>query len=490
MIAAILATAVSAFQPAPCALGNVPSGLEPKHEVRCGWVAVPLRHDSPNGKSIRMWTARIRATGPNKLDDPILYINGGPGIATVEEIVPYLAESKSMAMLRQGRDVIVFDQRGSGRSEDSLCPDLAKRLNAIEAEGLDPVKEDDRSRAAFATCRAQLQRVGADLEAYTTSATVLDLETLRQAFGVKQWNLLSISYGSLVAMHAMRTWPNSIRSAILNSPYPPNSVSWAEQASSAAAAYTAIDRQCAAQPACFKRFGALVPKLEATLARLERTPLRDGKKVITGRQLAKALWPMAVRSSTVRFVPLAIDRAHSGDAATIKQMVAKYASGDSFGGYSPAQGIAITCHESGRTTEWYARARALYPALVSAAPDDGSDRLCATFRPGFADPSFFAPVASAIPTLIYAGSLDPATPTVDAYQAMRFLTRGTLVEVEGAAHGPMGIDECTRGIAAAFLANPSVQPDRACIAKRAPIQFATMGLDELLKPSTGTPKKK
>lgn len=103
----------------------------------------------------------------------------------------------------------------------------------------------ERDRAAFANCRTELDKAGADLDAYTTSATVSDLEILRQAFGVNKWNLMSISYGSLVAMHAMRTWPNSIRSVILNSPYPPNSVSWAEQASSAAAAFTAIDRQCA-----------------------------------------------------------------------------------------------------------------------------------------------------------------------------------------------------------------------------------------------------
>lgn len=76
----------------------------------------------------------------------------------------------------------------------------------------------------------------------------------------------------------------------------------------------------------------------------------------------------------------------------------------------------------------------MYPALFAASPDDGWDRMCASFGPSFADPSFFAPVASDIPTLIYAGTLDPATPTVDAYQAMRFLTRATLVEVAGASH--------------------------------------------------------
>jgi pimeloyl-ACP methyl ester carboxylesterase len=468
MIAAMLALAAGVFQPAPCAM-DLPEGFEQKHQVQCGWVAVPLQHGTAGGKSIRLWTARIRATGAHSHDDPVLYINGGPGIATVETMVPAIADSKTMAMLRQGRDLIVFDQRGSGRSEQALCPTLAKRLDAIESAGLAADAEAARSQAAFVECRAFLDATGADLEAYTTSATVLDMEVLRKAFQVDRWNLVSISYGSLVAMHAMRVAPGSVRSVILNSPYPPNSVTWAEQSSSAAAAYAAIDRQCSALRECHNRYGTLLPKLEATLARLERVPRADGKSLITGRRFADALWPMTVNSMTVRFVPLAIERAYSGDEAIIKAMVAKYASGESFGGYSPAQAMAISCHESGRTSEWNARARALYPGLVSADPDDSWDRLCEGFRPGFADPSFFAPVVSDIPTLIYAGALDPATPTVDAYQAMRFLKHATLVEVADAAHGPMGIDECTRGIAAAFLADPASPPDRACIATRRPI---------------------
>lgn len=480
MLFAATALVVGTFQPAPCALEGIPTHFEQKNDVQCGWVSVPVRHAVPDGKFIRLWTARIRAIGPAAAD-PVLYINGGPGVATVDSILPDLAESKSLGMVRQQRDIILFDQRGSGRSEQSLCPELASKLNSIEQDGLAPAAEDERSRGEFVKCRDEIRRLGVDLDAYTTSATVADLEVLRRAFGVDKWNLLSISYGTLVALHAMRTNPGSIRAAILNSPYPPNSVTWAEQASSAAAAYAAIDRACSEQTSCRARFGALVPKLESTLARLEREPLKVGKELITGRRFADALWPIAVRSSTVRFVPLVIDRAHAGDAETIRRVVAKYAGGDSFGGYSPAQGMAISCHEAGRTKEWYARARALYPALVSPAPDDSWDRLCATFRPGFADASFFAPVASAIPTLIYAGTLDPAAPTVDAYQAMRFLDRATLVEVKGAAHGPMGIDACTRGIASAFLTNPMVEPNVACVGKREPTGFAMDGLDQLLR---------
>lgn len=485
MLMAAIAAAAGLFQAAPCALEGVPAGFEQKHGITCGWVTVERRPASTDAKSILLWTARIGGTGPERRDDPILYINGGPGIATVDEILPHLDESKTMALLRQGREVILFDQRGSGRSEEALCPDLAKDLNAIERLGLSPADEDACSRAAYAACRTAATQAGFDLAGYTTSATVADIDIIRRAFGIKQWNLAAISYGALVALHAMRTVPDTIRSVILNSPYPPNSVTWAEQASSAAAAYNAIDRECAAQPKCRRHFGAIVPKLEATLGRLERAPLKDGKTVITGRLFAKALWPMAVRSNMVKYVPQAIARAHAGDAAMVKRIVAMFAGGDSFGGFSPAQAFAINCHESGRTTEWFARARALYPALASSAPDDGWDNLCAAFRPGYADPAFFAPVASAIPTLIYAGSLDPATPTVDAYQTMRFLTRATLVEVKGAAHGPMVSDPCTAGIATAFLADPAASPDRTCMTKRTPPEFATDGLDELLKPAKG-----
>jgi len=468
----------SAIQAAPCGVEGMPPTFERDQRVTCGWVSVPL--NGKNRKTIRLWTARIHADSPSTAKEAILYINGGPGVATVDSILPGLPTGKSFPMLRKERDIILFDQRGSGRSEQALCPSLLKTLNDISKRALSPQAEDDEGRAAFVACREEATKAGHDLANYSTRRTVADIEVMRRAFGVSQWNLHSISYGALVALDAMRTHPATIRATILSSPYPPNSVTWAEQASSAAAGYEMIDRACAAQNACRERFGALVPKLEATLARLEREPIRDGDTVITGRQFAKALWPLAVRSATVRFVPLAIERAHSGDTKLIAKMVNMFADGDAFGGWSPAQAHAISCYESGQTTAWYQRARALYPSLTPATPDDGWDRLCAAFRPGFADPTFFAPVASEIPTLIYAGSLDLATPLVDAYQSARFLINATLVEVPGGAHGPMSINDCTRGIGAAFLTRPQEKPDISCIAKQPYPLFATDGLDELL----------
>ena len=125
----------------------------------------------------------------------------------------------------------------------------------------------------------------------------------------------------------------------------------------------------------------------------------------------------------------------------------------------------------------------MYPSLVPAGSDDSRDRLCEVFRPGYVDPTFFAPVASEIPTLIFAGTFDPATPVIDAYQAMRFLNKATLVEVEGAAHAPMAVDDCTLGIGIAFLSAPEAPLNLNCLKQRTRPKFALDGLDALFKVS-------
>ena len=107
--------------------------------------------------------------------------------------------------------------------------------------------------------------------------------------------------------------------------------------------------------------------------------------------------------------------------------------------------------------------------------------MCEAFRPGYVEPAFFAPLASDIPTLIYAGSFDPATPVIDAYQATRFLSKATLVEVEAASHAPMAVDDCTVGIGLAFLRAPQGPLELDCLKQRTAGTFALEGLDALFR---------
>ena len=127
MIAVGVALAIGALAPASCGLENVAADYEEQQGIQCGWVSVPLRADEPNGRLIRLWTARIRGTGTTA-EDPVVYINGGPGVATVDAILPNLTQNKTIALLRQGRDVILFDQRGSARHPRPILRPAERRV--------------------------------------------------------------------------------------------------------------------------------------------------------------------------------------------------------------------------------------------------------------------------------------------------------------------------------------------------------------------------
>ena len=102
-----------------------------------------------------------------------------------------------------GRDLIVFDQRGIGGARPALeCPEV----DATRSAPLD----DDKFIAATRACRERLAQ-SHDLSGYDTAATVLDLAALRQAMKIERWTLWGQSYGSRVALAAMRSRPEGIR---------------------------------------------------------------------------------------------------------------------------------------------------------------------------------------------------------------------------------------------------------------------------------------
>ena len=113
---------------------------------------------------------------------------------------------------------------------------------------------------------------------------------------------------------------------------------------------------------------------------------------------------------------------------------------------------------------------------------DEQDRICAEIQPTRAAIQFFQPVESAVPALIFAGDLDPATPPIDAYATARFLKNATVVEVAGAAHAPFYTDDCTLSIGVAFFDNPQAPLDLSCIEQRQPPKFAGPAeFDEFVK---------
>lgn len=472
------------FEPAACGFIGVESAWAMQHRVECGWLHVLESRGKPDSRKLRLWTAIARADRPSG-EPPLVYLHGGPGLGTVDYFFPYFPQSKTWSAIRASRDVVYFDQRGTGRSEPAFCPELKPALETLRKQALPAAEDLKQTRSLFSDCRPRMLAAGFVFGSYNTSATVEDSEDLRRALKIGKWSLYGVSYGTLVALDYLRRHPGSIHAAILDSVYPPNSVHGHEQVTATALGYAAVQRACDRQAECRALMPSIAGSLAAAAHHLNATPLTatDGGR-ITGERLRSALWNMLVSSVTVPWVPLAIERAAAGDADAIRGIVSIFGGFDGFGDYSPGQALAVNCHDLmvGRMAPSVRLANQRHSWLADPeAIAESDDVLCAAWQTEQAPMTFFAPVASDIPTLLYGGEFDPATPYEDAVLAARHLSNATLIEVPGTSHAAMGRDECTRGIALAFLGNPSLPPDRTCLARRDPVVFRTEGLTGFLQ---------
>ena len=472
------------FEPAPCAFLDVPSDWAQKQRVECGWLHVRESRDKPSTRTLKLWVAIARADKPakeaNDRGEPLLYLNGGPGYATVDPFFPYFAESKTWPGLRKSRDVVFLDQRGTGRSQPSFCPELKRDLETINQQSPAPREALQRSITAYAACRPKMLDQGFDFSAYNSTATVEDAEDLRRALGILRWNLYGISYGTLIGLEYLRRHPESVRAAILDSPYPPNSPHGAEQITSTALAFQALQRSCDRDVACRASFPDILGMLQTATSKLDAEPLAQAEGGrINGNRLLSSIWVMLVKSSLVRWVPLAIQHAATGDEAVIRRIVKLYGGSNSFGDYSFGMAQTANCFEVqvGDTATAVRAAMQRYPFLIEAdAIPEEDDSECAAWQFERAPMEFFAPVQSTVPSLLYSGEFDPATPHDDAILAARHLRNSTLVLVRGASHAALGRDECTRSIAHAFLDDPLVKPQLKCLDTRHVEPIATDGL--------------
>src|SRR5688572_12611347 len=115
------------------------------HEVSCGVLKRPLDPANPQGTQIDLHYAVLPALARNKEPDPIFFFVGGPGQSAID-LAGQLAAR--LSRLTNRRDLVLIDQRGTGRSAPLECEDddLARPL----AELLDPA----RQLARLESCRA------------------------------------------------------------------------------------------------------------------------------------------------------------------------------------------------------------------------------------------------------------------------------------------------------------------------------------------------
>ncbi len=196
----------------PCTI-KLDSG---EYEADCGILVVPENRDTPDGRLIALPVTRIRATSENSAK-PIFYLEGGPGMSNMH--------AKPPAALLANHDFVMVGYRGVDGSVKLDCPEVAQ---AIKGDGVDVLSEQSRVgfSAAMRQCAARLQADGVDLDGYTISEVIGDMEAARSALGYERINLFSGSYGTRVAQLYANQYPNRIYRSAMVGVNPPGRFVW------------------------------------------------------------------------------------------------------------------------------------------------------------------------------------------------------------------------------------------------------------------------
>lgn len=461
------ATAQAASAPpgtSACRLPGVPT------QAWCGVLKRPLDPAQPAGRPIDVHYAVLPAVARNKKPDAVLFFAGGPGQSAIA-----LAGSvnRLLARVNNRRDIILIDQRGTGRSAGLDCDEPGAAMRPM-AEWVDP----ERQLAQIQACRQRLQALPhGDLRHYTTTIAMQDADAVRQALGLAQVNVVGSSYGTRAGLEYLRQFPQAVRRAVLDGLAPPDMVLPASFGPDAQAAWDAALAACEAEVACHQRFPQLRQdwqRVQASLPRQVSTthPISGAPETIT---LTRATLLNLVRGplyapALASALPLAVHEAAQGRFQPLLGL------GQALGGGARSTALAMGMHFSVLCAEDMPRLEAALAtpggASAATAADFGATysdlyrRVCADWPRGAVPAAFYEmpPVRGA--TLLLSGGADPATPPRHGERVAAALgAQARHVVVPQAGHGVMGIG-CLRDVVFRFIDAATdaeaLQADLAC----------------------------
>ncbi len=417
-------------------------------EAQCATFPVAENPGLPNGRKIGLNIAWIPADEKgDRAPDPVFMLAGGPGQAAAES---YPAVAPAFAEVLKKRDVILLDQRGTGKSNPLACKsDDSQDSPADNAAAL------QIARSEAEKCRDALAK-NADLRFYTTTDAVRDLEAVRQAIGADKINLIGISYGTRVAQQYAMRHPASTRTITLDS-VAPNEIYLGNDF--ARNLENALDLQfgrCGKIPNCARALGDPRQRLNALMAKLKtEQPLVEYRDANTGERKQEKLLPAHVAGlarmyayapAAASLLPLLIKEADAGRYEGLMALSKLLSSGLS-DQMAYGMQLSVICSEDAYGVRGDP---SMASSLLGNALVDVLVAQCAVWPKGARPADFHKPLATPVPALLISGELDPVTPPSYADRVVKTLPNGRALTLRGQGHNVIGAG-CMPKLFAQFL---------------------------------------
>jgi pimeloyl-ACP methyl ester carboxylesterase len=457
--------------------------------IQCGNLTVPEDRKQPDGPQIKLAVVIVKTTSTTPKPDPLLVLISNPGYGLDLALnLPYIFEN-----IYTQRDLIIIDQRGTGFSQPSFsCPEFDDLSHEAVIQNFGEQEANNRYVEATRTCANRVKASTSNLPAYTTAAVAADLEDLRLALGVSQWNIFTLFDGSILALTMMRDYPQAIRSVIMDSVVPLQADPIAELGTNVESAFDRLFQRCAEDEDCSKTypklkttFYSLLDQLNEQAVAIDVADLTSGEryKVMLDSDHLTNFIMLLLNSSIDREslpeIPRMIYQLEEGKTEVIARLMGNH---PLFGPSYSAMGQWMDCNEEYHfsTLELVTKANTnvdlrLQKYINSHA--EGIFRACEEWGvPGVSETENQA-VTSSIPTLLLSGEFDWNAPPAWADWTAQTLSNSTVLEFPGT--GPIVYlsgtsSSCAHKIVNTFLETPTSQPDTSCASKPIDLLWVTL----------------
>ncbi len=458
----------------------------------CGHIDRRWEPGHPAAGSVRVGFAFVPARDQTR---PALgtYVphEGGPGYATTFSGASYAAMYGPKLLRRH--NLLLVDQRGTGRSEALDCPDLQNLKIAYSV--------------AAGRCGRSL---GPRSDDYTTVRSVNDLAAVIRRLDLGKVDMYGDSYGSFFVQVFAGRHGDLLRSLVTDGAYPAyGETGW--YATQGPAMRSSFVKTCRRSPACRRQGPGFLPTVRRVLHLVRRHPWHgtshdgDGKRMrvtVNAETLTMIAFDATYGYPFYRDFTGALRSALRGDRVPLFKLVAEAEGGGTNAGpvrpYSEGLDAAVACHDypqlydmtaspSTRLRQYrraLARRTASHPATYGPftvreyARSDWQELDWCTRWPKAAASNPARPPRPRgghypdVPTLVLSGELDSITTPAEGAMVARQFPRSKQILVRNSFHvtAVADTDGCAVRILRRFVRTPTHWPRHRCAAAVPPIR--------------------
>ncbi len=438
-------------------------------DAECATLKRAENPSNAEGKTLDLAVIKFPSHSPKPEPDAFTLIQGGPGGSSIDMAVAY---QRAFDEIRKKRDIIVLDQRGTGRSNKLACEAPEDAAAQFEPEEIKKITQK---------CVDELSE-HSDVRFYTTSLAVDDLEAMRIAAGYDALNVYGVSYGTRVAQHFLRKYPDSSRTVILDGVAPVGlNLAGGEIALRWDESFAALNERCKAEPSCYEAHGNLRSNFLLLKKRFAEQNIavtvphphtaQPTKYTFNEFSMFTALRLMAYSTEQLALMPLLLSEAKKGNYTFVATQLITLEEGfaDQF-----ASGMhnSVVCAEDEPFVTPKDRQSA-EGTLLGTVLSEALRASCSVWPAGPVDEGFFDTFDSQVPVLVLSGETDPVTPPANGEVAAKMLSNSKHIVVPAHGHGVVARG-CVYKLASNFIESADLQEvDASCVKRERSLPIFT-----------------